>query len=178
MFPSHLRMDSLFAGVLMAFYFHRNKDRFLDFARRFRLLLLVVGSLILCQAYWIPLETGTYMRTYGFTTMYVGGAALLAAFIGMENAQGRAGKTLAWIGTHSYSIYLWHVPALLVASTLGGKVGGKLGWQVFVVFYFSGSIAGGILLAKVIEIPALRIRDKYFPSRGISVTTPDISPGG
>ena len=67
---------------------------------------------------------------------------------------------LARIGFYSYSIYIWHMffiwmilPHLHIRSPLG------IYWASLI-----GPIPFGILLAKLIEIPVLRFRDRAFPT--------------
>jgi peptidoglycan/LPS O-acetylase OafA/YrhL len=60
---------------------------------------------------------------------------------------------LAWIGRYSYSIYLWHV----IVFVLMERYLPLSGW---LVTYLVASIVLGVILAKVIEIPFLRLRDK------------------
>ncbi len=67
-------------------------------------------------------------------------------------------RPLAWIGFYSYSIYLWHLPWLAVCRirVFSGP------WQALA--YYAGSIAIGVLVAKLVEIPALRLRDRWLPA--------------
>jgi peptidoglycan/LPS O-acetylase OafA/YrhL len=102
------------------------------------------------------------MHTVGFTVLYLGFGALL--LVTLDRVPGaRATKLLkpvAEIGLNSYSIYLWHMPiALMLAHT-----------RALFVPYIAASIVLGILSARLIEVPALRLRDRLFPSRSQALT--------
>ena len=62
------------------------------------------------------------------------------------------------IGRYSYLIHLWHaVPMMFLARMK------PIFWRL--PFYLLSSISVGIILSKLIELPALRLRDKLFPAR-------------
>ncbi|MCI5065376.1 hypothetical protein MRY87_06595, partial [bacterium] len=42
---------------------------------------------------------------------------------------------------------------------------GSLRFLIMVGLYFSSSLIGGVLLAKLVEFPVLAIRDRFFPSK-------------
>ena len=58
---------------------------------------------------------------------------------------------------------------MLVGSWLGPLLGrkgaGLTGQLINLLIYFAGCWAIGLLLASLIEVSALRIRDRWFPSR-------------
>jgi len=62
------------------------------------------------------------------------------------------------IGRYSYSIYLWHMPIAMFYWFV--KPMSAIG---FVLNVFS-TLAVGIGMAKLIDIPSLKLRDKFFPS--------------
>lgn len=46
---------------------------------------------------------------------------------------------------------------------------GGLNWYAFMAFYVPASILVGIGMAKLVEYPFLRLRDKWYPSRSKAV---------
>lgn len=76
---------------------------------------------------------------------------------------------LAKMGFYSYAVYLWHVPVLVVGVPIAGKVASKilgqpLGLLGELVVYVAGTIGVAVVTARLIELPALKLRDRLFPS--------------
>lgn len=73
--------------------------------------------------------------------------------------------TIAWVGLYSYGIYLWHVSADAPVANVARR------FPVWLVPAWRGVapiVAGilmGVVTTKLIEFPALRLRDKWFPRR-------------
>jgi len=74
-------------------------------------------------------------------------------------------RLVAWIGLYSYGIYLWHVsvvaPSLWIAHRLPKVLG--LGWMTVGPPLLAIGI--GVSATKLIEFPALALRDRLFPRR-------------
>jgi len=171
LFPSHLRMDSLFAGVFISYLYHFHTNRFLDWARRYRVPLLIVGVLLLGPAFAFPLATTSFISTFGLTLFYVGSGCLLIAALVTHLPDNRVAAALAYTGSHSYSIYLWHLPiAVWVIPHLSRFLGPDQNWFIYFGTYFIGSLSFGIVMSVLTEFPVLRIRDHLFPSRGRPLT--------
>ncbi len=175
--PSHLRMDSLFAGVFISYLYHFFRDDLLNWGRRHRLKLFLFGTLLFCPPFIFPLEITPFIVTVGLTLLYVGGGFLLIAALVTPVPRRGPAKALAYVGSHSYSIYLWHMP---VTMSLVPKVNRILGttenWFVYAGVYLIGSVLFGIFMAAVIEFPVLRVRDHLFPSRGRPLTASAAQP--
>jgi peptidoglycan/LPS O-acetylase OafA/YrhL len=161
--PTHLRIDALLFGVVLSYWSNFHAERFWNFARARILVILAAAAALLTPLCLLELEN-SWMHTWGFATNYLGFGALLIASLCLrvENLPGmvqRAFRVLAYVGTFSYSIYLWHLVWLELISELHVA---KIPY-VGVTVYFAGSIAIGILTSKLIEMPVLRLRERFFP---------------
>jgi peptidoglycan/LPS O-acetylase OafA/YrhL len=92
--------------------------------------------------------------------------------VGCSTPTSKLGHALAYVGTHSYSIYLWHMPVAIWGIPLLERIP-RLGsdWFARSAFYLGATLLFGILMAAIVEFPVLRLRDRLFPSRARSMTT-------
>jgi len=169
LFPTHLRIDSLLFGVLISYYYNFHHDAFRKYVRRFRWILAPLGILLVAPSVWYPVWT-PFIYTYGFMLFYVGFGLLLSVSLVWHPPQSGPFHTLlrgiAFIGAHSYAIYLWHMPV---------KCWGPLYAQRWfhlkespwgdLLIYLIASLVVGVLLSMALEFPMLRLRDRLFPSR-------------
>jgi peptidoglycan/LPS O-acetylase OafA/YrhL len=170
--PSHLRLDSLFFGVLLSYLYHRYPVTFVSAARRFRYVLAGLGALSLLPAFCLPLQSTRFIYTYGLTLFYLGGGCLLVAALGCDAPATRLGRVVAYIGSHSYSVYLWHMPVAVWGTAVVKSLLGQGGsWSAYAATYLIGSLAFGVGMAILIEFPVLRVRDSLFPSRGTPLSS-------
>ena len=192
--PTHLRVDGLFVGVCIA-YLHHYRPSLLALAGRHRWVLAGLGCLLICPFY-VPLDLpgGAVLRSVwaGSALLYLGFGLILIALLytGPDSGwagrivHGRLGRAVAFVGVYSYSIYLWHpdlgsgvVRVMWDRGVLSG-IGDVPRWLAATGVYLVLSIGTGVLLAKIIEIPGLRIRDRLFPARAAALPQPDASEQG
>jgi peptidoglycan/LPS O-acetylase OafA/YrhL len=172
LYQTHLRLDALFFGVLLSYWFHRRPVQFLSFAQRFRYPLACVGVLALFPAFWLPLESTPFIFTYGLTLFYLASGCLLISAIGCPPPTSRVVTAVAYVGSHSYSIYLWHMPVAIWGTAIfGGPLSPYQNWFAYAAAYLFGSIVFGVAMAVLIEIPVLRIRERLFPSRAMALSS-------
>lgn len=145
-FPTHLRIDALFAGVALGYYAHFNPESFRDAGKPWVLALGVVFAASLVVMPDVPRLTFAYVVFTLIVAWAVNGPA----------SKNPLARVLAWIGYYSYSIYLWQVIPMLGLEHLPDR------WFRFPT-YAVATIAFGVVMAKTIEIPALKVRDKMFP---------------
>jgi peptidoglycan/LPS O-acetylase OafA/YrhL len=159
-------MDSLCCGVVISYFYYYHSARFLDIAKRFRVPALAVGVGALAPAFIFPLETTPFIYTLGLTLFYVGSGLILIGVLTFKIPENGFVTSAAYIGSHSYSIYLWHLPLAIWGLPLLYRIlGHHLNWYLYCASYFLGSVILGIVMASAIEFPLLKIRDRWFPSR-------------
>ena len=165
LFASHLRLDALFFGVAMSYAYHFHSSRFDRLFTRRRWLMLG-GALLLTPAFAFPLETTPFIYTIGLTIIDVGSAMMLVGILLSQIPSGPLVAALAALGSYSYSIYLWHMFVLAWGIPLiEGTLDRELETSTRLAMYFVGSLGLGIAMAKVVEVPVLRIRDRWLPPR-------------
>lgn len=169
-FPTHLRMDSLFFGVFLSYLYHFHPSSVQAVVRHFRIPILAVSLGLLSPALFFQLGKVAWLSSFGFTLLYLGFGGIVIAVVdwrpSLPSPLKFLGSLLAGIGFYSYSIYLWHIPVNEWGSNLVSTIGtGRLGYEAVVAMYLAGSVIVGVLMAKIIELPLLRVRDRFLPSR-------------
>jgi peptidoglycan/LPS O-acetylase OafA/YrhL len=160
---SFCRFDSLFAGVLLSYLYHCSPDHFRWISRTRN---LAIAAVIVPAAFLGP---ELFRRTFGFTFLAIGFSIVLAWSVDRRprTLAGRSSSAvLARVGFYSYSIYLWHQP--LTTAYLGQQLS-----IVKIAALCAISIVVGVVMARIIEIPILRIRDRILPSHHEIVLTPN-----
>ena len=182
LFPSHLRIDSLFFGVFLG-YLHHFRPSVLKriTARRWsRFVLLLTSLLLVSTCLFFPVDS-QFMLSFGLTALYVGFGGVLVLVLYTDSGERHGpplwyhkfmlGELAAFVGMYSYSIYLWHSMVLqhyqgflkLFWPTIHGSA---LFWGYVII-----SLAAGIALSRTIEYPALNLRDRLFPSDQLAKTS-------
>jgi peptidoglycan/LPS O-acetylase OafA/YrhL len=169
------RMDALAAGALVALLLRSPRC-----VRHLRLWSMVVGAL--CGAVILLMfhrmhgldELNSRVRTYGYTSISLGFAALVAIAV-TSGEHSILRKVLAWrplamTGVYSYAVYVLHHPILLwlrnqgfnadvLPRVWGSQIPGLL---VFVVVGTALAALGAFVSWWCIERPALSLK-KYLP---------------
>jgi peptidoglycan/LPS O-acetylase OafA/YrhL len=115
------------------------------------------------------LETTPFIFTVGLTLFYLGSGSLLTGTLLCDLPRNRFVILVATLGAYSYSISLWHEPVRFWGTKLlEWTTGAPLGFGTRATVYLVGSLAAGVVMARAVELPALRLRDHWFPplSRG------------
>ena len=157
--PTHLRVDSLLFGVLLAWCMHFHGEAVGRFVQRWRRWMLAVAAVLAAPVFVFDLETTPWLFTGGFTALFLAGGALLLCAVHRPARRG----ALAWIGFYSYSIYLWHIPVerILLPMLLPRDFPPLAHAALYVV----ASVALGVIAAWIVELPLLRLRDRLFPAQ-------------
>src|SRR5262245_45524514 len=144
LFATHLRVDSLFFGVLLSYLqcFHEPSLR--EWVGRIRLFLGLISVSLLSIPFVRPLGNDAFLTTYGFTVIAwgAGGLVLIAYYADMPDRYLVRGLTR--VGVNSYSIYLWHMPVLLwVVPLTRAAVGQDISYAWTMLFYVVAAVVVG-----------------------------------
>lgn len=169
---THLRIDSLLMGVLISYLYQFRKDRLLTI-KRFNmgsLLLLMLMGLI-----WTPFINPVFsffVKTVGFTLLYVTFGLLLVIFITYERINQQLDRYftpflvngVSQIGYCSYSIYIVHP---FINMLFIDHLTRYVPMNQYVLFFVTStiSISLGFWMTNTIEGYFLGIRDKHYPNR-------------
>jgi peptidoglycan/LPS O-acetylase OafA/YrhL len=180
-FPTHLRIDSLFFGVLLGYFYHFEPEKLRRFGyERWPRLLLLACSLVLISVCFVFGLDSQFMLGFGLTALYLGFGGILTLVVckSGEPAAGNKpsrwavfGNFFAFIGMYSYSIYLWHPMVSQHLRDLELRLWPNISAAVAFCSYLLVSLFVGIVLSRLIEYPALHLRDRFFPSNQQPVKT-------
>ncbi len=168
LFFTHNRLDSLLCGVLLA-------TLACFFPARFEALsdckwpLLLIAGLLVVYLYFV------YPRTmvapapgwgyFGSTILYLGYSGVLLFLIRYTGPRGELPiyKGIAWIGTYSYGIYLWHNSVRQPCASLAAHLPARVQWPALFLMQYASAILLGALMTRLIEWPFLRYREHLLP---------------
>jgi peptidoglycan/LPS O-acetylase OafA/YrhL len=165
--PTHLRVDALLFGALIGYGWAFHRPAMVAFVERYRGRIALAVVILLLPCLLLPVDGNFLVNTVGLSTNYLGfgGLVLLAVAPGDEIGSGlrqRALAPLVRLGFYSYSIYLWHMPIRMLTTLY---LPALIGWTATLAAYFAGSIVVGIIAARLIEMPFLRLRERLLPSQ-------------
>lgn len=149
---THLRIDGLFAGVTLRYIERYRQDWFTYFRSP---LVLLAGLSFWVLPYLSP-QIGAAFRSSTYTWTNIAAAFLIGWCFSHDGCGWWSLPPLrgiAYIGFNSYSVYLWQGPLCLLAL--------ENRWE-FKTAGLALSIAVGVGMARLVEFPALRLRDRVI----------------
>ncbi|WP_415910915.1 acyltransferase family protein [Oleiharenicola sp. Vm1] len=174
--PTHLRIDSLCVGVLVAYAYH-NRLAWLEPIRTRPVMCLLVAALGLSPLLiWTAHNAPVY--TIGYSVIAWAYALVLIAVCvgrvgsGIASVPGAAGvvRGVAYIGFYSYPIYLFHyrlgqMPAKWMLRHWSGSGWETTRWIAATSINLVTIVLIGVAFGKLAERPMLALRDRLFPAR-------------
>jgi peptidoglycan/LPS O-acetylase OafA/YrhL len=170
---THLRIDSLLAGVLISYLYYFRRSYLEENFKKYKLVLSIICLIGLSWLPFIQPLPSFFVRTFGFTILYISFGILLINFLVTENINHKLNRiftraivdVVSKIGYWSYSIYIVH---MLVIDRVTGLI-----WKrnISINLYLKFSIVlmlciiAGALMTNYIEKYFLSLREKYFPNR-------------
>ncbi len=176
---SHNRFDSLLVGVWLAWVWRRYPEKITALTSHGWRVALVVLALVSPGFFFSRKDA--FLFTLGFPMLAAGYALLLMTLVAHGGGwleASKIGRMLAAVGRWSYNIYLWHffLPLLLGARYASVQLwlAETLPHPVAVVaaqtsVYVALSVAAGWLFTWLVEEPALKLRDRWLPSKTVAV---------
>lgn len=167
---THFRMDGLFFGALISYFYHFKFEFLKNLVTKHLKRLWLICLLFLSPPLFSRIENGRFINSIGFSMLYVGFGILLLLFLFQQSNQflvgSRGGRILCGIGRDSYLTYLYHFPIYFWTLSLfvQAKLNSQAYYYVHILFYMGMSLVVGKILAEVFERPLLVWRDKTFPT--------------
>ena len=158
---THFRVDGILLGVLLAMVFAWAPERFARWQRRPAVWGGVLAASLLLERMLASTPAAAWAQ---FHLAHVMGVALLMLFVGYRGG-GLVSRAIAWTGLYSYGIYLWHVSVVGPIEHVEARLGLALPERVDGLLAMAAGIALGYVTTRLVEIPALRLRDRLFPKR-------------
>ena len=176
-FATHLRIDSLFFGVMLAYFYHFKPQK-LAFAARHRGKLICFGTVLLLLFPALVIGRSKMVGPIAFVMLYVAYGCFLLAMIYTQVGSGRLGawltsrvaRAIAFIGFFSYPMYLWHIDATRPVAMLlkSGALAGlplELRWLCAFVIYVLLALTVAVPFGILLDRPSLALRDRLFPAK-------------
>ncbi len=165
-FATHIRIDSLFFGVLIAYFCHF-QDGESKISGCPSWMLVFVGCLLLSPAFAFKLESVPWLYTFGFMSFYAGSGFLLLAALRLQSSTSWLLTRLGVLGACSYSVYLWHMPVNYLALYWLSRSTADSRYYVYLLTYLAGSFLVGYCMNRMVEVPALKLRDSWCPPKAV-----------
>ena len=163
---THTRIEGILYGVILAMLYHYAPATFRKVQERRWIWMGVLAATLLFFRFQTGFQTDSpWVSSLGWDMANLLGIAMLMLLYrpGRVRERTRLYRLIAWIGVYSYGIYLWHVsviaPSMAIASRLPK-------WMVPVWTGVAPVVVGiglGAVFTKIVELPALKLRDRMLP---------------
>jgi len=172
---THLRIDSLLYGVILAAISIFYPARF-DALAKARVLLIISACALVVFIY-LSAANEIIDRDFGYAVQGVGFALLLVlVYTGSGKlVRHRWYRAISKIGVYSYGIYLWHTLALepghkLIAILASEGVAPTIAWFIVIAVQIALALITGAIMTRLVEWPALLLRDRILGHDRFQIT--------
>ncbi|WP_417238917.1 acyltransferase family protein [Bizionia sp.] len=170
---THLRIDSLMAGVLIAYLYIYKKKRLVTFFDKNETKLLLFSVLCIAWTPFIDPLPSFFVKTVGFSLVYIAFSIVLLFFLLNKSVNNklnymfskRVANLISKIGFCSYSIYIIHTLIIKGIQYLSKKTDYSFQPYLSFILVLIISVLVGFFMTYKIEGWFLTIRDKYYPSK-------------
>ena len=170
---THLRIDSLLAGVFISYLFYFRLEYLKKIFEKYKILFFVI---IILGLVWTPFMNpinSFFVKTIGFTLLYVSFGLILVFFLINQNINAKLNlvltapvvNTISKIGTYSYSIYIIHGFVNYSFAEILTRYELYNNYYLNFIITTILSVVVGMLMNNLAERYFLNLRDKYFPNR-------------
>lgn len=160
---THTRIEGIFYGVLLAILYHYAPETFRRLQKRW---WAWAGLLLASLVYLRFQKDAPWSASLGWDAAdMLGVAMLMLLYRPRPERRPALYRFVAWIGVYSYGIYLWHVSVMAPTAAFGMHLPHWMapGWNALAPIV--AGITLGAVFTKVVELPALKLRDRLFPRR-------------
>jgi peptidoglycan/LPS O-acetylase OafA/YrhL len=166
-YATHLRVDALFFGVLLAYatHFHGLSARL---ARVPSTVWIGSGILMMSPAFLWTLGRDRWLHVFGMNLFFAGAGCLLLAALRLDTSSSRFLRFLGGLGAASYPVYLWHGPAEYWGWPVLEGLFGPERHGACLAGYVCLALTAGWGVNRLMDGPLMRWRDRRFPGDSAS----------
>lgn len=192
LYATHLRFDGLLVGTALAYLQHFRSAALAWSAQR-PLVTVLAGALLALPWMVATPDLNAWTAGVGLSVMYLGFALVVIGCVRLEGTPGgarvfhsRPAGALAGVGFFSYGVYLWHIdlaqtPLKKIAALVpADSLPPEAIWGATTLAYVGLAVACGALMSRLVELPALALRERHFgakappPPRPVAVPVPAV----